>query len=60
VPAREGASLPRPQAANPPTPTRTRKLRLFRQTRPPRTRTATGWQSAMSWQSARGWQSAMG
>jgi hypothetical protein len=54
VPAREGASLPRPQAANPPAPTRTRKLRLFWQTRPPRTRTETGWQSAMGWQAAMG------
>ena len=50
VPAREGASLPRLQATNPPAPTRTRKLRLFRQTRPPRTRTARGLQSAMGWQ----------
>ena len=54
VPAREGASLPRRQATNPPAPTKTRKLRLFRQTRPPRTRTPTGLQSATGWQSAMG------
>ena len=47
VPAREGASLPRLQAIDPQAPTKPRKLCLFRQTRPPRTRTATGLQSAM-------------
>jgi hypothetical protein len=47
VPAREGESLPRLQATNPPASTKTRKLRLLRQTRPPRTRTATGLPSAM-------------
>ena len=46
VPAREGASLSRLQAINPPAPTKTRKLRLFRQTRLPRMRTAMGLQSA--------------
>jgi hypothetical protein len=45
APAR--VSLPRLQAINPPTPTKSRKLRLFRQTRLPRTRTATGLQSAV-------------
>ena len=42
VPEREGASRPRRQARNSPVPTKSRKLRLFRQTRPPRTRTASG------------------
>jgi hypothetical protein len=54
VPAREGASLPRRQATNHPAPTKTRKLHLIRQTRPPRTRTATGLPSATGWQSAMG------
>jgi hypothetical protein len=44
-PAREGASLPRLQATSPPAPTKTRKLCLFRRTRPRRMRRATGLQS---------------
>jgi hypothetical protein len=47
VPVRQGASLPRLQAIDPPAPTKTKKLRLFRQAQPPRTRTATGLHSAM-------------
>ncbi len=54
VPARKAESLPRLQAINPPAPTKTRKLRLFRQTRSPRTGTAMGLQSAIGLQLAIG------
>ena len=47
VTAQGGVSLPRLQAINPPAPTTTRKVRLFRQPRPPGMRTATGLRSAM-------------
>ena len=47
VSAREGASLSRLQATNPPAPTKPRKRRLYQQARRPPTRTATGLHSAM-------------